>query len=161
MCFGGDIVSDEFAYCLLQLGAGQGLDAESQIDLSEYIRCTNNTTQGLIHVLYEAVLDPRQAKALQDDYFLDCTILSTKNIEVDEINSAVLSAFLGKAIVHTSSDSVIEREYDYVPPKFFHTLNPFGFPLHKIVLKKGVPLTLLRNLNSHQGLYNETHMILV
>ena len=76
--------------------------------------------------MYEAVLDPRQAEALQDDYSLDCTILSTKNIEVDEINSTVLFAFLGKEIVHTSSDSVIEKEYDYVPPEFLHTLNSFG-----------------------------------
>ncbi|KIL69113.1 hypothetical protein M378DRAFT_41095, partial [Amanita muscaria Koide BX008] len=35
------------------------------------------------------------------------------------------------------------------------------FPLHKLELKKGAPLMLLRNLNPTLGLYNGTRLILV
>jgi PIF1-like helicase/Helicase len=161
MRLGRDAVSDEFANYLLQLGTGQDLNAECQVELPAYVRCPNNTVQGLIDALYHEILNPAHVEPLPDHYFLDRTILSAKNVDVDEINSTVSSAFPGENIVYTSADSVTEREYDYIPPEFLNTLNPSGFPLHKLELKKGVPLMLLRNLNPHQGLYNGTRMILV
>ncbi|KAG2065221.1 hypothetical protein BDR04DRAFT_933771, partial [Suillus decipiens] len=50
-----------------------------------------------------------------------------------------------------------------IPAEFLHTLTPSGFPLHKLELKVGVPLMLLLlyNLNSTNGLYNGTRMILL
>ena len=98
---------------------------------------------------------------MPDSYFLDRTILSAKNTDVDEINTSILDSFAGDKKLFTSADSVTDREYDYIPQEFLHTLNPSGFPLHKLELKKGVPLMLLRNLDPTQGLYNGTRMILV
>jgi len=92
---------------------------------------------------------------------VDRTILSAKNTDVDEINSSILKSFPGEKVVFTSADSVTERDYDYIPAEFLHTLTPSGFPLHRLELKLGVPLMLLRNLNPSQGLYNGTWMILV
>ena len=88
MHLGQDVVSDEWANHLLQLGTGQNLDAESQVDLPEYFHCQNNTVQDLIHALYDAILDHTHVEALPDNYFLDRTILAARNVEVDEINSA-------------------------------------------------------------------------
>ena len=123
-------------------------------------RCGNDMHL-LIDALYGELLDPTRDHALPNDYFLDCTILSAKNVEVNEINSTVLASFTGKTTIYTSVDSVTEKEYDYIPTEFLHTLDPSGFPLHQLDLKNGAPLMLLRNLYPSHGLYNGTQMILV
>jgi ATP-dependent exoDNAse (exonuclease V) alpha subunit len=98
---------------------------------------------------------------MNDSFFLERTILSAKNTDVDEINTAILDSFPGEKAVFTSADSVTDKEYDYIPTEFLHTLIPSGFPLHRLEVKAGVPLMLLRNLNPSEGLYNGTRMILL
>ena len=93
--------------------------------------------RSLIDALYGALLDPTRDHALPNDYFLDRTILSAKNVEVNEINSTVLASFTGKTTIYTSVDSVTEKEYEYIPTEFLHTLDPSGFPLHQLELKNG------------------------
>ena len=44
-------------------------------------------------------------------------------------------------------------------PEFLHTLTPEGFPPHTLMLKPGIPLMLLRNLNPKHGLCNGTRLI--
>ena len=106
------------------------------------MHCGNNMCS-LIDALYGELLDPTCDQPLPNDYFLDCTILSAKNVEVNEINSAVLASFTGETMIYTSADSVTEKEYDYIPTEFLHILDPSGFPLHQLELKKGAPLMLL------------------
>jgi len=161
MHLGQDPESDDFAQWLLQIGAGRGMLEDSTVSLPPHMRCPNNTPQSLIDSLYSALLQPGPQDPLPDSYFLDRTILSAKNADVDNINSSILESFPGNKATFTSADSVAEREYDYIPPEFLHTLTPSGFPLHKLELKKGAPLMLLRNLDPFQGLYNGTRMILV
>ena len=74
---------------------------------------------------------------------MDRTILSAKNVNVNDINTAILASSPGDKIVYNNADSVTEQEYQYVPPEFLHTLDPSGFPLHKLELKIGAPLMLL------------------
>jgi ATP-dependent DNA helicase PIF1 len=42
-----------------------------------------------------------------------------------------------------------------------NTLTPSGTPPHQLVLKKGVPIILLRNLNPAEGLCNGTRLIVI
>jgi hypothetical protein len=164
MRLGQDPESDDFAQWLLQVGAGTDMLEDSSISLPPHMCCPNNTPQSLIDALYSTLLQPQLAglqDPLPDSYFLDRTILSAKNADVDNINSSILETFPGDKATFTSADSVAEAEYDYIPREFLHTLTPSGFPLHKLELKKGVPLMLLRNLDPSQGLYNGTRMVLV
>ena len=80
---------------------------------------------------------------------------------MNEINAAVLTSFTGETRTYTSADSVTEKEYEYVPTEFLHTMDPSGFPLHKLEVKTGAPLMLLRNIDPNHGLYNGTCMIVM
>jgi len=160
MRLGRDPICDQFAEWLLQIGAGIGMSAENEVTLPEYM-CCGNDMHLLIDALYGELLDPTRDHALPNDYFLDRTILSAKNVEVNEINSTVLASFTGETTIYTSVDSVTEKEYDYIPTEFLHTLDPSGFPLHQLELKNGAPLMLLQNLDPSHGLYSGTRMILV
>jgi ATP-dependent exoDNAse (exonuclease V) alpha subunit len=126
------------------------------------MRCGNNDIESLINALYSDLLIPDHPP-LPDSYFLDRTILSSKNDDVDQINSSILDLFPGDKAVFTSADSIAEnqRDYDYIPIEYLHTMTPSGFPLHTLEVKAGAPLMLLRNLDPTQGLYNGTRMILV
>ena len=43
--------------------------------------------------------------------------------------------------------------------EYLNTLQPSGFAAHKIILKPGMPLTLLRNMNPAKGLCNGTRLV--
>lgn len=45
------------------------------------------------------------------------------------------------------------------PQKFLHDLTPSGMPPYVLLLKKGVVIMLLRNLNPLKGLYNVSRMV--
>ena len=65
-----------------------------------------------------------------------------------EINTTILEGIQSQEkTTYVSADSIADREYDYVQPEVLHSLNPARFPLHKLELKNGAPLMLLRNLD--------------
>ena len=127
------------------------------------MRCAADI-QSLITVLYPEIVSHRSGDSelsLPSLYFLDRMILSTKNSDVNEINSQVLTYFPGQATTFINADSVTESEFDYVPAEMLHTLEPSGFPQHELTVKVGAPLLLLRNLDPSLGLYNGTRMVVV
>jgi len=56
------------------------------------------------------------------------------------------------------SDSTNDAQILY-PVEYLNTLNANNFPTHKIILKVGIPIILLRNLNQNLGLCNGTRPI--
>ena len=51
--------------------------------------------------------------------------------------------------------------YDLLyPVKFLNSLNGNNFPRHRLILKVGVPIMLLRNLSQSDGLCNGTRLII-
>ncbi|XP_076960123.1 uncharacterized protein LOC143636413 [Bidens hawaiensis] len=77
----------------------------------------------------------------------------------------MLALFPGEEIEYLSSDSLAECEnvLDDVDPKLYspdllNGLRMSGMPNHRLVLKVGVPIILLRNINHKKGLCNGTRL---
>ena len=99
------------------------------------------------------------------DYLRERAIIAPKNDTIDEINSRVLSLIPGHEKVYLSSDSLVETSKDngnsdiLYPVEFLNSLQIKGIPSHKLILKVGSPVMLLRNLNQSAGLCNGTRLI--
>ena len=68
----------------------------------------------------------------------------------------------GEYKIYASADSVMESEDtnpNLFPVEFLNSLNLNGVPVHELKLKKGMPVILLRNLDTRKGLCNGTRLI--
>lgn len=148
--------SDAFADWLLDVGAGNGLDANNSMQLQPNMRMPENSVESLISGIYPGIANGNK----EDDYFLQRTILSPKNDAVDDINKSILDKFPGQETILTSTDKITTGE-DIYPVEYLQSLKGSGLPLSQLALKPGCPLMLLRNINPAEGLCNGTRMILM
>ena len=150
MRLGQDPECDQWAQRLLEIGVTDG-----EVELPQHM-CCGDDIESLVTSIYGDLLDPHHNEELPDQYFLNRTILTPRNVEVHELNSTILNQVSGDKRVCLSVDSVSDREYEYIPMEVLNSLDPSGFPLHKLEVKNGAPLMLLRNLDPIHGLYNGT-----
>ncbi|WVZ62995.1 hypothetical protein U9M48_012679 [Paspalum notatum var. saurae] len=98
-------------------------------------------------------------------YLGERAIIAPKNDTIDAINSRVLSLIPGHEKVYLSSDSLVESSKEQgnldllYPVEFLNSIRFKSIPPHKLVLKIGSPMMLLRNLNQSAGLCNGTRLI--
>ena len=87
-------------------------------------------------------------------------ILASTNKEVKMINVLIIVMLPGSNEVFRSADELDNYE-DLLRfnTEYLNGLDPNGFPPHLLILKPGMPLILLRNLNPMQGLCNGTKLI--
>ncbi|KNZ82291.1 hypothetical protein J132_03582 [Termitomyces sp. J132] len=121
--------------------------------------CDDNSVTGLISSTY-----PHINHHQDDQYYLDRTILSGKNSDVEDINSEVLQRCAGEEKTLQSADSVISDDGNpnglgLYPMEYLNSLRASSLLLAKLALKIGVPVMLLRNLDTTKGLCNGTRMI--
>ena len=62
-------------------------------------------------------------------------VLAARNEDVDELNAFALERFSGPVVDVYNADSAREGQEQLYPVEFFKTLQPNGFPLHKLRLK--------------------------
>ncbi|GJY45174.1 DNA helicase [Tanacetum coccineum] len=92
-------------------------------------------------------------------------IVCPKNEIVDIINAKVMSKIPGKAHIYTSYDETLPYGHDggeiemLYPKEYLNTLSFAGLPPHRLELKIGTPIILLRNINIVGGLCNGTRLI--
>ena len=154
MSLGHDPESDHWAQQLFHIGVTDG-----DVIFPDHMHCGDDM-ESLIHAIYSQLFTRDQNEPHPDQYFLDCTILAPRNLQVHDINSTIVNSIAPQEkITYLSADSVTDREYDYIQPEVLHTFNPFGFPLHQLELINGAPLMLLCNLDPIHGLYNEWHLL--
>ncbi|KAF1860101.1 hypothetical protein Lal_00033695 [Lupinus albus] len=98
----------------------------------------------------------------KDEQFLQSRAILASTIEiVDQINDYVLSQipeYLSSDEVDMS-DANESESFNNVTPEFLNSLSISGLPNHKIKLKVGTPIMLLRNLDQSEGLCNSTRLV--
>ncbi len=96
--------------------------------------------------------------------------MAPKNTDVDEVNNAILESLSEELHMYWSANSLILTEEgasaaarvsmdSLYPMEFLNTLRFSDITNHKLELKVGLPILLLRNLNQLIGLCNGTRLI--
>nr|BAD01692.1 helicase-like protein [Oryza sativa Japonica Group]BAD03910.1 helicase-like protein [Oryza sativa Japonica Group] len=99
------------------------------------------------------------------EYLASRAIVCPTNTTVDEINDYIIGLVPGDSRVYLSCDTISKSseqipDFDLLyPPEFLNSINATNFPTHKLVLKEGVVVMLLRNLNQSIGLCNGTRLL--
>lgn len=100
------------------------------------------------------------------EYLKERCILCPTNDVVDQINSHVLQTMPSDLVELYSADEIcpttdnLEEMQIMYPPEFLNTLRFSGVPNHKLELKVGAPIILLRNINLQRGLCNGTRLVI-
>ncbi|XP_057747123.1 uncharacterized protein LOC130966350 [Arachis stenosperma] len=98
------------------------------------------------------------------DYFKDRSILAPTLDVVTEVNNHVMSLLPGNEKVYLSSDTLLnedghlESELYTMSIESLNALNCFGILQQRLVLKIGVLVMLLHNIDQSNGLCNGTRM---
>ncbi|GJY17791.1 DNA helicase [Tanacetum coccineum] len=159
-----------FAQWLLDIGNGNigtpdDSDPEncSWVDIPEQF-CIPDDGDGisnLIQFIYDTkTLNHPSAVKLQDR-----AIVCPRNDTADIINNRILSLLPGRTFTYVSYDDAVPHGHDggevelMYPREYLNTLSFPGLPPHRLELKIGTPIMLLRNLNIAGGLCNGTRLI--
>ncbi|KAI3802000.1 hypothetical protein L1987_30121 [Smallanthus sonchifolius] len=155
-----------FAKWPLDLGEGSvggSNDGEAIIDIPDDLLITNSLDPiaSLIDFVYPSFLENLRNPKL----FQERAILAPTNEVVQEINDRLLSMIPGDEKEYLSSDTICQSEYLHdnfdqalYSPDVLNGLKLSGLPNHKLVLKVGVPVMLLRNIDQKSGLCNGTRL---
>jgi ATP-dependent DNA helicase PIF1 len=145
-----------FAKWQLDIGYGKHTSETGTTTLPDHFKCTENTISSLISMIYTGI---NQLPHPPDQYFAERTILTSRNNDVDDINEKMLSEFPGEEIEFLSADSIKGNEENgegqlMYPVEYLNSINCSGMPLHRLKLKVGCPVMILRNLNPGEGVCN-------
>ena len=98
----------------------------------------------------------------EEGYMEGRAILAPTNKIRDNINAYMMNRLPTEEVVLLSADSTVQPgDSDRYPTEMLNSLQPQGLPAHKLVLRPGAPLRLMRNLNPKDGLCNGTRMVFV
>jgi hypothetical protein len=147
-----------FTNFLLQMGEGRlpvnRNISESSIKIPEQYLFNGDSDEAFVKHIY-----PTLHTGVID--FTSTALLAAKNVYVDKLNLICLKIFPG--IYHTmESADEVDKDSDEAtlyPVEFINSLEPSGMPPHKLILKIGAPVMLLRNLDPKNGLCNGTRLI--
>lgn len=133
-----------FSKQLLDIGEGKiPIDDTGLITLQNNFCTLLQSKEELIESVFPNIVQHYQ----RNDYLSERAILAPKNVHVNEINFAIQEKLPGEATTYTSIDSVLNQdEVVNYPTEFLNSLDPPGLPPHRLVLKVGSPIILLRNL---------------
>ena len=94
-------------------------------------------------------------------------VLCPTNRTTSAVNDQVLQSLPGTEMTYLSADSVVQNpastidEVEAYPVEFLNTLCGSGIPPHRLTLKVGCPIILLRHIDPKRGLTNGTRLQVV
>lgn len=155
-----------FANWVLDLGdgkLGEFNDGESDIIIPDelLIEQSSDPIADIVRFTYNNIVED----TVGAEFYKDKAILAPTLDAVDSINQYVLSLFNGQEKTYMSSDSIWKADEqvgitaDWITTEFLNGIKSSGIPDHKLVLKEGAPIMLMRNLDISSGLCNGTRLI--
>jgi len=168
LAHGNDQRLQEFDTFLLSLGDGTRATLAEDSDLVQLpaelcitIDKTDlSTIQTSMQSLIRWVFPDIETNFLNWQWLATRGVFCPKNAQVDEVNEMCATMIPGEETVLSSADSAVHPEQMGVfGPELLNTLSANGMPAHRIIVKPGMPLMLLRNLSKRDGLCNGTRLI--
>jgi ATP-dependent DNA helicase PIF1 len=158
----------EFAKWILDIGDGKlgdSDDGESVIEIPEDLRVksSGNHIVDIIDAIY-----PDLMQNMGDyNFFQDRAILAPTLQVVEKVNDYVMCLLPSEDKQYLSCDSICQCDEDvgidrrWITTEFLNDIKCSGMPNHKLRLKLGVPVMLLRNIDVSSGLCNGTRLMIV
>lgn len=151
----------QYSAFVLQVGEGRyPVQDDGSFMFPPNLACHGPDTDSLIDEIF-----PNLNQNMGDmNYVTNRVILTPKNDDVDHINNKIAAMLDGDAREYLSADSVEDETGNQngahlFPTEFLNSLTPSGIPPHRLILKIGAPIMLLRNLDCSKGLCNGTRLI--
>jgi len=149
--------AEEFCRKLLMIGEGRApLNDRHMVKFPPSFCQLVNSRDALI----ERIFGDLPSKITDLDWLRQRALLAPKNETVDELNSRIQDMLTDRPTsICYSRDSTVESD-DAVryPIEFLNSLSPSGFPPHRLEIKVGSPIILLRNLDPPR-LCNGTRLV--
>ncbi|CAN6582717.1 unnamed protein product [Malus baccata var. baccata] len=92
-------------------------------------------------------------------YMVEGAVVTPTNEDVDMLNEKIINMFPGLEETMYSFDSVEDDERNMYQPELLNSISLGGLPSHKLTLKRGAPIMLLRNIDPKLGLCNGTRLL--
>ncbi|XP_062000159.1 uncharacterized protein LOC133717461 [Rosa rugosa] len=160
-----------FANWLLEIGEGRihSINYENDEDTS-WVEIPNDLLIDIytnpIEAIFHATYSNFNIHYNNFNYLKERAIVTPRNTTVRDINDYAINLLPGHTITYLSSDSILlnsgnnENMNILYPIEFLNKLEFNGLPSHELILKIGMPIMLLRNLNQVTGLCNGTRLII-
>ena len=134
-------------YAEFLLSVGNGTTEEGDlINMPEDMMTEQNSIEELTQFVFPDI----EKNHIDPNWLGERAILCPTNNEADEINDYLTDKFPGMERVYKSCDSTDDFNQEF-QSEFINTLNLPGMPPHKLILKKGMSVMLLRNLDPKNG----------
>ncbi|XP_057730151.1 uncharacterized protein LOC130945457 [Arachis stenosperma] len=155
-----------FANWILDVGNGNigsvvGDESEVEIPNDLLITATDDPLSHFVDFAY-----PNLLQNMSDyRYFQSRAILAPTLESVEKVNDFVLTIFPGMEKEYLSSDTTCQADenedvqQEWFTPEFLNDIKCSELPNHKLTLKPGVAVMLLRNIDQTSSLCNGTRLI--
>ncbi|XP_075451755.1 uncharacterized protein LOC142492724 [Ascaphus truei] len=142
----GESNTQDFANKLLQIGEGTlPTNLSGEIDFPTQFAHMMTSLTDLIHHVYPNIIQNYN----NHQWLCERAILAAKNNCVNDINHQIQDMIPGNITEYKSIDTVVDNdEAVNYPTEFLNSLEPPGMPPHRLRIKIGTPIMLLRNLNT-------------
>ncbi|XP_010496514.1 PREDICTED: uncharacterized protein LOC104773570 [Camelina sativa] len=155
---------EEFSKWILAVGEGkinEPNDGVCEIDIPQELLIPEGSSP--LESIIEAVYGKNFATQKDPKFFQERAILCPTNEDVNSINDVMLSSLNAEERIYLSSDSIDPQDKRALKnkvysPDFLNTIKVSGIPYHRLRLKIGCPIMLMRNIDPHGGLMNGTRL---
>ena len=154
----GNTEAGIFADLLLRLGDGLTpvIENPDTIDLHQFGICVQTTKQLIDSVFTDFAINFSNAKWLTER-----AILTPLNDTASKINFEMMQKIPGSSMVYLSIDTAVtDEESTHYPTEFLNSIELAGLPSHKLSIKVGMPVMVMRSLTPPR-IMNGTRCIVI